>query len=31
MNLAQREEAAGKRTVMRAILGEELIRELIFK
>lgn len=30
MNLAQREEAAGKRTVMRTILGSELIREMVF-
>lgn len=30
MNLAQREEAAGKRTVMRTILGTEMIREMVF-
>ncbi len=31
MNLAQREEAAGKRTVMRKILGSEVLREAVFK
>jgi len=31
MNLAKREEAAGKRTVMRTILGSEMLRELVFK
>lgn len=31
MNLAQREEAAGKRTVMRTILGTEMLREVEFK
>lgn len=31
MNLAQREEAAGKRTVMRTILGSEIVREMTFK
>ncbi len=31
MNLAQREEASGKRTVMRTILGTELLREVEFK
>lgn len=31
MNLAQREEAAGKRTVMRTILGTEMVREAVFK
>ncbi len=31
MNLAQREEAAGKRTVMRTILGTEMIRAVEFK
>jgi hypothetical protein len=31
MNLAQRDEASGKRSVMRTILGTELIRELNLK
>ncbi|MEO6263413.1 MAG: hypothetical protein ABIO58_00295 [Luteimonas sp.] len=31
MNLAQRDEASGKRTVMRTILGSEMIRELKLK
>ena len=31
MNLAQRDEASGKRTTMRTILGTELIRELKLK
>lgn len=31
MNLAQREEAAGKRTVMRTILGTEMLRAVEFK
>ena len=31
MDLAQREEAAGKRTVMRTILGSEVVREAVFK
>jgi hypothetical protein len=31
MNLAQRDEASGKRAVMRTILGTELIRELTLK
>ena len=31
MNVAQREEASGKRTVMRTILGEEMLREVVFK
>lgn len=31
LNLAQREEAAGKRTVMRTILGSEMVREVVFK
>ena len=31
MNLAQRDEASGKRSVMRTILGTELIRELTLK
>ena len=31
MNMAQREEASGKRTVMRTILGTELVRELTLK
>lgn len=30
-NVAQREEAAGKRTVMRTILGSEMLREVVFK
>ena len=30
MNLAQREEASGKRTVMRTILGSEMLREVVF-
>lgn len=31
MNVKQRDEASGKRTVMRNILGEELLRELVLK
>ena len=31
MNLMQRDEASGKRTVMRTLLGTELIRELKLK
>ena len=31
MNLSQREEAAGKRTVMRTILGTEMLRRVEFK
>jgi hypothetical protein len=31
MNIAQREEAAGKRTVMRTILGTEMVRAVDFK
>ena len=31
MNLGQREEAAGKRTVMRTILGTEMLRVVDFK
>lgn len=31
MNMSQREEAAGKRTVMRTILGSETLRRLDFK
>ena len=31
MNLSQRDEASGKRSVMRTILGTELIRELTLK
>ena len=31
MNIGQREEASGKRTVMRTILGDEMLREVIFK
>lgn len=31
MDLAQRDEASGKRTVMRTILGTELLRELKLK
>lgn len=31
MNMSQREEAAGKRTVMRTILGSETLRRLEFK
>jgi hypothetical protein len=31
MNLAQREEATGKRTVMRTILGTEMLRRVEFK
>lgn len=31
MNSAQRDEASGKRTVMRTILGTELVRELTLK
>lgn len=31
MNIAQREEAAGKRTVMRTILGTEMLRRMEFR
>lgn len=31
MNLGQREEAAGKRSVMRTILGTEMLRAVDFK
>jgi hypothetical protein len=31
LSLAQREEASGKRTAMRTILGSEMVREVIFK
>lgn len=31
MNLKQQAEAAGKRTSMRTILGEQMVRELVFK
>lgn len=31
MNLSQREEAAGKRTVMRTVMGSEMLREVVFK
>lgn len=31
MNIAQREEATGKRTVMRTILGSEMLRGVEFK
>jgi hypothetical protein len=31
MNVKQQDEASGKRTVMRTILGEQLLRELVFK
>ena len=31
MNLKQQDEASGKRTVMRTILGEQMVRELMFK
>jgi hypothetical protein len=31
MNVAQLDEASGKRTVMRTILGSEMLRELILK
>lgn len=31
MNLSKREEAAGKRTAMRTILGSEMLRELVLK
>ena len=31
MNYKQADEAAGKRTVMRTILGEQMVRELVFK
>ena len=27
----QADEASGKRTVMRTLLGEEMLRELVFK
>ena len=30
MNLSKREEAAGKRTVMRTVMGSEMLRELVF-
>jgi len=30
MNVAQRDEASGKRTVMRTILGSEMLREVVF-
>jgi len=31
MDVAQRDEASGKRTVMRTILGNEMLREVVFK
>ena len=31
MNYKQADEASGKRTVMRTVLGRELLRELVFK
>jgi len=31
MNLSQRDEASGKRTVMRTLLGTEMLRELKLK
>lgn len=31
MNYRQADEASGKRTVMRTLLGQELLRELVFK
>ena len=31
MNYKQADEASGKRVVMRTILGEEMVRELVFK
>ena len=31
MDVAQRDEASGKRTVMRTILGSEMLREVVFK
>ena len=31
MDAAQRDEASGKRTVMRTILGSEMLREVVFK
>lgn len=31
MNYRQADEASGKRVVMRTILGEEMVRELVFK
>ena len=31
MNYKQADEASGKRTVMRTVLGSELLRELVFK
>ena len=31
MNYRQADEASGKRTVMRTVLGSELLRELVFK
>ncbi len=31
MNYRQADEASGKRTVMRTLLGQEMLRELVFK
>jgi hypothetical protein len=31
MNYKQADEASGKRTVMRTIMGEQMVRELVFK
>lgn len=31
MNLSQREEATGRRTGMRTVMGSEMLRELVFK
>lgn len=31
LNYRQADEASGKRTVMRTVLGQELLRELVFK
>jgi hypothetical protein len=31
MTVKQQDEASGKRTVMRTILGQEMLRELVFK
>jgi hypothetical protein len=31
MNYKQADEASGKRTVMRTLLGEQMLRELVFK
>lgn len=31
MNYKQADEASGKRTVMRTLLGQEMLRELVFK